>query len=340
MFQASQFADVSGAWGVSFTVWNSGGKTDSSVDLTVRICEMENFVVKMKAIKRLYNSDGREASEWVREPLTGLNTFDAPQMSSGLNVKETKKPTLVPAQHMTYMPNNSNAMQHSGTGVAFVSASYSHGHGLSVLPSNWRRAVALYAARKLVAGNWINDKDEYLVPDEAAPGYEQWVNDCHIFALLDSANNCTAMRNVSYKDKTWQIHNHWFWMTHTAAMEALDSRETHAVYKDARTHRNEPYFAKLLSEGLTLSADAAQVLNELQKLWTMSLPLRESYYAGRAVSADEPDLHLTAWDAGIYQLKHLWTAYYPTEWAEVKRLHKELAKRLRSGVFTYGFLRE
>lgn len=340
MFQASQFADVSGAWGVSFTVWNSQGKTDSSVDLTVRICEMENFDVKTKAIKRLYNSDGREASEWVRTPIKGLRGVHAPHMSSGLCVRSVKSPILILPGHVCYMASNSNNLMKSNQGVALMSASYTDGHGFSVVHSNWRRAVALYAARKLVTGNWVNDKDEYLVPDEAAPGYDQWVNDCHVFSLIDSANNCTAMRNVDYKSKTWQIHNHWFWMTHASAMEALDSRDTHATYKDARTHRNEPYFAKLLAEGMALSPDAAQVLAELQKLWSMSLPLRESFYAGRAVTEDEPDLHLTAWDAGIYQLKHLWTAYYPTEWAEVKRLHKELAKRLRAGVFSYGFLRE
>jgi hypothetical protein len=240
----------------------------------------------------------------------------------------------------------------SGTQTSIVSGLYAAAHGFSVLPSNWRRAVALYGARKLVEENWVNQKDEYLVPDELAPGYDQWVNDCHVYALLHNANNCTAMRNVEYKDKSWRIKNHWFWRTRAGCMDALDSRDTQKTWQDCSREpvsrisgkpwevNGDAYFAHLLSTGqLTLSRDSIRVLDLLDQLWLRSLSEREGYYAGRPVNDKEPDLHLHAWDAGIYQLKHLFRDRYPDDWKELMAAHKALAGRLQSGVYTYGFLR-
>ena len=61
--------------------------------------------------------------------------------------------------------------------------------------------------------------------------------------------------------------------------------------------------------------------------------MRESYAAGK------PELHLTAWDAGVYQLKHLWRDLFPKEWEELQVAFKLLTARLKDGVYEYGFLK-
>jgi hypothetical protein len=363
LFQASHFADVSGAWGVSFTVWNSGrdARTDAKKFLPIRLTDVIDFAVGTTAIKEIYNADGREASKWVREPVAKLRGVDAPQMKSGL--------IHVPSGEgfsgsLGSWANDSNSVMQSGQLVFVLSSAYSRGlrNGGGIIDLvNWRRVVALYGARKLVEGNWINDKDEYLVPDELAPGYGQWVNDCHVYALLHTSNNATAMRDVDYKGKLWRIKNNWFWRTRKDTLEALDTVKTPTLYRDCEQepvkHSNvnlitgedethpwersgDAYMAHLLSTGaVALSPDARAVLEALDALWLKSLPMREDYYAGRPVTDKEPDLHLNAWDAGVYQCKHLWRDLFPTEWAALKALHKALADRLQDGVYDYGFLR-
>jgi hypothetical protein len=360
LFQASHFADVSGAWGVSFTVWNNGDKTDSKQDQPIRLTDVRDFAVVTDGVKHVYNADDREASEWVRAPIKGVKGVDAPQMSSGLKVKSYGDKTFLPGALLNFNCH-SNSLMKSGTDNYLTSMCSTGNAGVSVLPSNWRRAVALYGARKLVPDNWANDKDEYLAPDETLPGYDQWVNDCHIFAILDGANNCTAMRDVQYKGKEWRIKNNWFWRTRASALNDLDTIKTPALYRDCEQEpTKEPsvnpitgedetqpweatgdaYMAFLLSSGaVTLSPDAAAVLEALDALWLKSLPHREAYYAGRPVTDKEPDLHLTAWNAGSYQLKNLWRDLFPTEWAELKAAHKALAARLAEGVYTFGFLK-
>ena len=364
LFQASHFADVSSAWGVSFTVWSagSGGKTDPRATQPIRLCDERNFAVVTDGTKQVYNADGREASEWVEVTQKG-HIGDTPKFSSGLKVAEKWDGGSVPGS-LGVLCNKGNNLMESSTATFYLSGKPSDKgrRHFDLLPSNWRRAVALYGARKLVEGNWINDKDEYLAPDESKPGYDQWVNDCHVYALLHTSNNCTAMRDVQYKGKAWRIRNHWFWRTRKDALDALDTRKTTALYRDCEqepvkrpevnpitgedeTHpwerSGDAYMAHLIASGtLVLSPDAQRVLDLLDALWVKSLPMREDYYAGRPVDDKEPDLHLTAWDAGVYQLKHLWRDLFPTEWAELKAAHKALASRLEAGVYDYGFLRQ
>ena len=338
MFQASNFADVSGRWGISFTVWNSGGTTGNTANLPIRLTDERDFAVVTDQIKQVYNSDGREASKWVREPIKGLKGADAPQMSSGLKAREKGYGSLAPGA-LYFFGNNANNLQDSATLVYNVSSADTRNHGLSVLPSNFRRAVALFGARKLVTENWINQKDEYLVPDTAIPGYEQWADDCHIYALLHTSNNCTAMRDVQYKSKSWRIKNNWFWMTRLDALEKLNTSGTLAMYRDAEQEQEDSYFATVLPN-LALSGEAREVIRLLRELWEKSLPLRGMFYEMRAVTAKDPDLHLMTHDAGFYQLKHLWRDHFRIEFDALKDAHKALAAKLQPGVYTYGFLKK
>jgi len=337
LFRASHFEGLSDRWGISFTVWSEGTtSTSSELDLDI-------LGEKKPGSKALYATDGKEASKWVREPIKGLKGEDAPQMSSGLKVKEKGRGSLVPGA-LYFFGNNANNLQDSGTLVYNVSSADTRNNGLSVTPANWRRAIALFAARKLVKGTWINDKDEYLVPDEEADGYEQWVDDCHVYALLHPSNNCTAMREVEYKGKTWRISNHFFWITQEEALGAFRVAGTRALFQDCQDHpakdvfgndvesTPDPYMASII-DGLNLSPVARDILAKLDDLWLRSLPRREEY--ARA----HPDLHLLAWDAGYYQLKNLWREEFPKREEELQAAYRKLGEKLQPGVYDYGFLK-
>lgn len=347
LFQASHFADVSGRWGISFTVW-SEGTTDPIVPLPVMLKDVIDFAVTPTGVNSFYASDDREASTWVREPTRGLKGADAPQFSSGLKVKEEGRGKLALGS-LFVLASGSNSIMKSSTGVFALSSAATVGANagaFSVLPGeSFRRTTALYAARKLVLNTWINHVDEYLAPNttEGSLAYSQWNDDAIIYSLLDTKNNCTAMRNVPYKGGKWTIHNHFFWKTHAETLAALDTPATAALYRDAKAHPSkdvfgaataatpDPYLASVLST-LNLSPEAQTVLDKLDALWVKSLPHREDYAAGR------PELHLTAWDGGVYQLKSLWRELYPEDWKDLQEAFKLLADKLRPGVYTHGFL--
>ncbi len=126
--------------------------------------------MSLSVTKTFYNSENKQASTWVREPTKGLKGVDAPQMTSGLNVaQKAAQGTDNTCLHRAIFALNSegNSPQNSSTKVALMSACSAANAHISVIPGeSFRRATALFAARKLVTGTWINDKDEYLRPYE------------------------------------------------------------------------------------------------------------------------------------------------------------------------------
>ena len=115
-------------------------------------------------IKTLYQVEGIEGSEWVREPVKGLKTYDAPQMKSGLSIKDKGCGSKCRLSLM-YALCDSNTVQNGHQLTGFFSTTFSNGHGLSVMEGeSWRRSIALYSARKLSKDTWVIHKDQYLVP--------------------------------------------------------------------------------------------------------------------------------------------------------------------------------
>lgn len=335
LFQASHFADVSGRWGVSFTIW-SAGRTDSNAALPIDLKDVDNFAVTTTGVKSLYNSDGREASTWVREPTKGLKGVDAPQFSSGLVVtsRPTARGTLVPGS-LLYMVLFGNNLRDANDGTYPLSATSSRSHGYSVMPGeSFRRATALYAARKLVTEDWTNQKDEYLVPN-TTDAYSQWNDDAVIFTALHRQNNCTAMRNVAYKGVSYRIKNHFWPYTVQESYQLFEGAETPTLYADVRgEHRHGDSYLATILPSLNLSVEARVAL-ELYKLLIRSTRARREQFAHA-----NPNLHLLAHDAGLYQLKHLFREEAPAQYTELQIALKALATMLRPGVFRHGFLLE
>jgi hypothetical protein len=355
LFQASNFADVSGSWGISFSIWNEGDtKTHESFSLYLKVLENENISHPGK--KSIYGTDDlTSASTWVSEKSPKSSSIDTPKFSSGLKVKEVKGNDKGSAPNgLGVVCNKANNVAESATGVCILSGKptdkgrcnfdLTEGEG-------WRRAIALYSARKLSEDTWITHNDEYLAPLTEKEGYEQWVDDCHVFTLLESKNNMTSMRNVEYKGKKWNIHNHFFWLTRAQAMDIYSNHSSaRNLYRDAKSNpipftetnsmveetpewrkNGDPYFSYVLPS-LNLSPLAEEILSDLNTLFIESLQER--------AKADE-DLHLNTWDAGIYQHNKMWknSTSLNLKWDALKTKHKQLAQQLKHGVYTYGFLK-
>jgi hypothetical protein len=359
MFQASHFADVSGAWGVSFTLWNEG-TTEANQDLPLTLKDMVEESVISLGEKDLYSAKGREASAWVSALSSKPSGIDTPKFSSGLKTREVKgNDKGVAIDGLGIMCNMANSLMKSQTDVYLSSGKPTHKGCCNfdlTAGEGWRRSIALYSARKLVKGNWVNDKDEYLAPQTEKEGYEQWVDDCHVYALLHTSNNMTAMRGVEYKGKTHNIHNHFFWLTRKEALDLYgNNNESRSLYRDAKSNpiprpeemidipewrkNGDPYFSHVLPS-LNLSPLAREIMSDLNDLFVESFKLR-SQTTHVTEKGKNIDLHLGAWDAGIYQHKKMWYTdpVLKAKWNELREKHSKLAHNLKHGVYTYGFLK-
>jgi len=217
LFEATHFSDCAKGWGVSFTaidnVKNNGKFLLDIVDLD------DAFAIQKIGTKEIYNTDGELlASEWVRKEIKSSKTQDAPPVSSFATVKENGNSGLVSGA-LGYMNNGGNNVQQNNMMVGIYSSCYANAHGFSIVSENLTKASALFLARKSITGNWINDKDEYLAPNESHPDYQQFVTDSLVYSLFNNSSQQSSLRQIEYKGKLWDIKNEFFWLSREEMME-------------------------------------------------------------------------------------------------------------------------
>lgn len=333
LFQASHFADVSGAWGVSFTVFGSESKAgDFNVDLAGIGA---GFEIAVSGSKLLYNTDTvKAASAWVREEVKGMKTYDAPQISSAIKVKPKGRGKLVRGS-LGYMLNLTNVVAKNATAVCLISGAFSGGNGLSLVPANFTKGAALFTARKTIKGSWINHKDEYLAPNETHPAYEQFIYDSIVYSLFNNSSEQSSLRQVEYKGSLHDIKNEFFWLSSTQMKELANSRSFDALYNDARTAPERYAYKILFEQGIydKLSSDARAILDTATGFLVESMSMR------KLVAGVQPEYHLHAWDAGYAQLKLIWKQHYPDEFKAFRDNYKRFEDRLRPLVYDLGFLK-
>lgn len=335
-FKASHFADVSGDWGILFSLW-SAGETVVQEDLHIKVKDVDdNLEVTTIGSKRLYCADGRMASDWVREPVKKFKGLDAPQMTNAISWKDSKNRGTTIVDAIGYMASNANSIYDNSTTVFLLSSCASRGSGFSVSESNFERAIALFTARKSMIGpyrNWINQKDEYIAPVESKDGYVQWNDDCLVYALLNSASQQSSLRQIDYDDKKWDIENRWFFMSNEEMKNLADQNNFSSMYQDAKRFSKDRFVYERL-QNMTLSDDAKAILEAARELVRKSISVRKLYYDSN------PQYHLDAWDAGWAQLKPMLKECFSDDFKKVTSLYKSFEDRMREGVYEFGFLRK
>jgi len=332
LFQASEFADVSGKWGIMFSLWQAGQDDRTSWEVVLKHSSEDlEHPVEVFGTKVLYNLDeAMLCSTWVREEVQGMKTYDAPQVASALVVKQAGRGKSV-VGHVGYMSSSGNSVYDNGTFVYLVSGCSSSANGLSVIPANFLKCCALFTARRTISRDWINDKDEYQAPNEKHFDYEQWNNDAIVYSLFNSASNQSSLRDVEYKGKTWQIKNEWFWLSHQTMVDLAEKHDNDSVQKDAEGDKDRYVHDAL--PGLPLSSKAQAVIDKATELVEKTFEFRAE------ASTEHPEWHINTWDAGWYQIKLLLKTYLKDELKAFRALYKELGDDLREGVYEFGFLR-
>ena len=293
----------------------------------------DNLEITKIGEKIIYNTDNNKpASDWVREPIKKYPTIDHPQFSSATTVKQKGRGNMVNGS-LGYMDNSGNNVYYNPNRVGIYSSAFSNGNGLSILIENFDRIVTLFFARKSIESNWVNQKDEYLAPNENHPQFEQLKYDSIVYSLFNSASNQSSLRQIEYKGQMWNIKNEFFWMSKDQMKDLADEKGYDNLYNDARTSDDRHVYKLLFGEERIynkLSDDAKSVLDKATELVERSMELRQ------VMSNDEN--HLDSWDAGYAQLKLVWKEYFQEDFQEFRQLYKNLEDRMRPLVYELGFL--
>ena len=334
LMNAGEF-DGTSDWGLSFTMWDSPNDNKSEFKLNVKKSD-EFGSIQYLFDKYIYNLDSqKEASKWVREEVKGLRTFDVPQFSSAINCKQKGCGNLV-EKSFGYFGSTTNSVYKNLTNVSLFSSGYTDGHGLSVVDKNLNKVSSFFTARKSIKPTWINQKDEYMAPNESNPLWEQFQYDSLVYSLFNTSSNQSSLRQITYKDKLWDIKNEFFWMSKEEMMSLSESKYFDDVYRDARSSDERYVYKLLFKEGIyeKLSPDAKSVLDMASELVIKSFGMRQ------ALHEEHPEYHLNTWDAGWYQVKLILKQFYQDDLREFTKKYKEFEDRMRPLVYELGFLRK
>jgi hypothetical protein len=290
-----------------------------------------SFELNVIGQKIVYNLDEAiSASEWAKEPVKNLRTFDFPCLSSGIKIREKNTRGRNIKNALGFFNNCANKVEKNAQECSLFTTSYGNGHGLSV--NNFTRCTSLFAARKLVEKTWVNSKDEYMKPNTEHPLWQEFENDSIVYSLFNTSSNQSSLRQVEYKGKLWDIKNEFFWMSREEIMSLANENGNDACYQDANVSTDR-YVYNLL-QNITLSEEAQLVLDKACEL------VRKTFKYRMMFDEDNENYQINNWDASYYQMKPLWKEYAKDDFEEFKSLYKKLGDKMRPMVYELGFLRK
>ena len=297
------------------------------------VVKIEDFGVVVEGKKTFYNTDlSSPLNRWLKDSIKGEKTFDAPQLSSALIVKPDGYGRLT-RDAIGYLLASQNIPQSNQTMNAVFTSAFSAKNGISITPDNFDKCVTHFAARKMISSNWLNEKDEYMAPNETDNRYIRFKNDAIVYFLFNGSSEQSSLRQVEYKSQMWDIKNEFFWMSKDQVKDLADEKGYDNLYNDARTSADRHVHKLLFGEERIydkLSPDAKLVLDKATELVVKSMEIR------RAMANDEN--HLDSWDAGYAQLKLIWKEYFQEDFKELRQFYKNLEDRMRPLVYELGFL--
>ena len=328
IMDSANFADVK-SWGLTFSII-SKGKNDKSFNFDI-LEEGKSFSVENLGKKILYNTDDKKSlNEWYKEK--NINKIDFPGTTNGINVVNKHKSTLSEGSFGWFYAD-SNTIEKNPTNVSLFSLGFSHGQGCNIGKNNFDKIITSFSARKIVKSDWVNQKDEYLVPNAEHEGFDEFKKDSLIFSLFHIHSFQTSLRQVIYKTENWDVKNQFFWMSKEEMANMANNGNYPELYNDARTDSDRYVYNLLFGEQRIydqLSNEAKDVLDTASNLVRLSFGMRRNF-------ADDTN-HLNSWDAGYAQLKLLWKEYYPEQFKEFRDKYKVLEDKMRPMVYELGFL--
>ena len=207
VFSSANFSGTQSAnpFPVGFLVWDlAKPKKLETQKIEVAVLDDDTSRLGYKTIVAEHRS--RFLNKWIdRVPATEI----LPPLGGAITVKAGNGDVRdrVAKDFLASLMCKGNDVQNYNN-VALLSGPYVSAGALSIVPTNFDKAMIVHAVRKNVHKTWINDRDQFLMPT-TEPSIS-FVRQCAVWSLFADSNQTATLRNVAYKGQTFQIINHFF----------------------------------------------------------------------------------------------------------------------------------
>jgi len=288
---ANTFDNVDGKFPIGFKIWDTGTKRVFRSG-TADVLDNEGLLTQYK--KYWACDDIPSLNDWIKE----------------YNVTNKTKIGVLNYRGTDF--GNSNMVF-----IALAGGSSKDRTQLIIGENNLYEACIYCTIRHVIAPDWLNDRDQFLTPNEEYKKDRNFKNDCFIFVLFHGQNR------ISAKDGT----NHWIPFT--------------AQEVGAKDNFKSDFMSGFL-KGKKFSKEASAVIKIGKELWT--------YYHSKIKGNDK-----TLLNASFYDIREFFQGRSKTSGSMntkskddtyndlIKKLRQKmsvLAEKIQPKVYEYGFLME
>ena len=303
---ADTFDNVKGLFPIGFFVWRTGEHTSRgdaesrSGVFTSTVADVYDRNAVSCGHKTIVSYDGLKViNDWI----VGFAANDYSDESMG---------TVLAV---------ANDFQHRNTiNLCEPNKTWNHQFQWQVLPENVLQSSIYFAVRLCIDADWLNDRDQFLFPNDGWKSDVEFKSDCLIYTLFHGQNRISSRDGV----------NHWI----PFAEAEVDAKECFA------SHFMSDYLRAFASSHEIISLAAKSVLDAGRELWRY-------YHAqpGANPNASYYDIRLhfqgATVDAKGKSKMNSTSAdeTYTSLLANLRAAMKNLARQIEPKVYQYGFLR-
>ncbi len=323
IFHSKCFHGVAGDFPIGFLIWNLAEKREKDV-IEIDIANEDAQNIGVKYLRLINKKD--VLNNWFKRPQNS-NDYILPALSNGITVKAGNTDTRHRARpdFLASICSNGNDFQHAKYVVILSSPNASAG-AFSVIKENFEKAMVLHAVRKIPKPNWLNDRNQFLIPKEE-PSLE-FTNDCVVWSLFSTSNQTTALKDVKYLGRTFQIQNNFF----PFSLEEVRSWEIREPDLKSQLNEDENRFVAEWLSTASLSDQAKEVIEKAKAVYKM-------FYSNLHQMVTVK-YKIETWDVGWYQIRRSLSDHNIAS-DEIKLLNnanENLAKKILPQIEEYGFL--
>ena len=323
MFQASEFANVSSLWGITFNIWKCGISKERN-NFKHQLIENIDGEIKIIQDKILYNFDNlniKTTSEFISEKLGKKHKGKIVYCKDIKNFEYAVDYGNIYDNYICNVHNHANDISNNNLSCIRDVYPFSGGGSLQLSKDNIFESTIVLVIRSIVNNSWDNNKDMYNMNVEIRISFR---NDAFVYSIF--GNYC-----CSIKLGNDQLKNEFFWMSKQEIEDLANTYKNDDCYADVHTASERFVYQKL--QEIELSPEAQAVLDKANEIVKKTFPYRNLY------NDSHPEVQINNWDCGFYQIKMLCKEYMPDLLKEFKEIYKALADKMRPMVYTLGFLK-
>ena len=315
---ASTFDNVNGSFPIGFYIWDTTIK-EAFTSIKADVYELSNREPKYEG-QKIFQVEEEQKS--INDWLITTRNREGEKNIAFMSCKGADFQTI----NLNYIINKKELMPHP--------------RGSYITTKNLTEATIYLAVRHSIEATWLNDRDQFLYPNDGWKSDKDFQTDCLAYTLFHGQNRITSEHG----------ENHWIPFTEKE-VNAPDCFKSHfmsdfiagkCAQQNAATLFGEEE-SLIPTEPIVFTPAAQAVIEAGRKIWEYYLHHKQNVYGASPVNVDASFYDIRAYFQGRDDKGKMNNdssdEHYMSLLKDLRTYQKVLAKQIEKKVYLYGFLK-